>query len=98
MEIAAEVAARVAAGEDTDEDTEPDFQMSQALMELGMHLAILAAERFHGTAKRWPGAGTNGEVEADEQEVRAGVLAIVRELAPGSDEVPELVSKGITEV
>lgn len=49
---------------------------------LGMHLALLASERYYEANGRWP--GTDGDVEDENRQVQEHALFYLHKLVPGA--------------
>ncbi|KAL7419270.1 hypothetical protein Q5752_006107 [Cryptotrichosporon argae] len=73
----------------------PDGEPS---VNLSLHLALLAAERFHTAHGRWPNTDRSADPAAETHELEATLLRIVQELNPKVQELPEPVTQSIAEV
>jgi hypothetical protein len=63
-----------------------------------MHLALLAAERFYSTHKRWPGTKELSDMAEDQREMEETVKGIVSPLVEGFEELDDGYVESITEV
>jgi hypothetical protein len=85
--------------EDEDEDMEGKYWPESGKREIGMYLAIMAAERFFERTKRWPGTEA-GKEEGDEEEIKMLVKGIIETAIPEKkgEELLSVVIESISEV
>lgn len=78
-------------------NVDEQFVDEEKPIHLGLHLALLAAERFHLVTGRWPGSPEADDLAEENRQVEEMALSLLQSVVPGAEGGPE-TSEAIAEV